>query len=75
MPDDTQQSSQRPKQHRGFAMLSPERRRKIASAGGKAAWRRGVAHRWTAAEASAAGLKSAEKRDGAFCAPKEEASV
>jgi general stress protein YciG len=39
---------------RGFASLSPERRREIASLGGKSARR---AHRWSAEEARKAGRK------------------
>lgn len=47
----------KPKQHRGLATLSPERRREIASKGGRASQARGTAHQWTAEEASAAGKK------------------
>lgn len=43
---------------RGFASLSPERRREIASKGGKTAHRTGNAHRWTTEEARKAGRKS-----------------
>ena len=42
---------------RGFACISPERRREIASKGGKKAHARGTAHRWTPEEARAAGKK------------------
>lgn len=42
---------------RGFAALSPEQRREIAAKGGRTAQRKGVAHRWTAAEAVEAGRK------------------
>lgn len=45
------------KQMRGFACLSPEKRRKIASKGGKSAHEKGVAHQWTLEEARAAGKK------------------
>lgn len=45
------------KASRGFARLSPEQRKAIASAGGKAAHAQGTAHRWTAEEASEAGRK------------------
>ncbi len=40
---------------RGFAALSLERRREIASQGGKAAHTTGAAHRYTSSEARAAG--------------------
>lgn len=40
---------------RGFASLSDERKRELASLGGKAAHQQGRGHRWTPAEASAAG--------------------
>lgn len=42
---------------RGFASMSPEKKREIASKGGKAAHARGRAHRWTSEEAKAAGRK------------------
>lgn len=46
---------QQPGLPRGFATLSPERRRVIASKGGKAAQALGVAHNWTPEEARRAG--------------------
>lgn len=45
------------KQRRGFACMTPDARKRIASLGGKAAHVAGKAHEWTAAEASAAGRK------------------
>jgi general stress protein YciG len=42
---------------RGFAAMTPERRREIASAGGKAAQALGSGHRFNAAEARVAGAK------------------
>lgn len=42
---------------RGFACLSRERRREIASLGGQAAHRQGHAHQFTKQEAQAAGRK------------------
>lgn len=42
---------------KGFATLTPERRREIASQGGKAAHALGKAHQFTPAEARAAGRK------------------
>jgi uncharacterized protein len=40
---------------KGFASISPERRREIARAGGIAAHKQGTAHQFTSAEASKAG--------------------
>jgi general stress protein YciG len=40
---------------RGFALLTPERRKAIASRGGKAAHANGTAHEWDHFEAKAAG--------------------
>jgi len=37
--------------------MDPEKRRRIASMGGKAAHQKGVAHEWTSAEACEAGRK------------------
>jgi uncharacterized protein len=45
------------RQRRGFAAISADRRREIASRGGTAAHAKGVAHQWTPAEARAAGRK------------------
>jgi general stress protein YciG len=42
---------------RGFASMDPKKQREIASKGGRAAHAKGVAHRWTREEASAAGKK------------------
>lgn len=42
---------------RGFASLPPERRRELASQGGKTAHAKGTAHKWTSEEARAAGEK------------------
>lgn len=47
---------------RGFATLSPERLREIASKGGKAAHEQGSAHVFTAEEARAAGRKGGLKQ-------------
>jgi uncharacterized protein len=41
--------------NRGFASMSPERRREVAGRGGNAAQKKGTAHKFTSAEASAAG--------------------
>lgn len=49
------------KSRKGFASMSPERMREIASAGGKSAHAMGRAHRWTSEEASEAGKKGGAK--------------
>ncbi len=54
---------------RGLAAMSPERRREIASMGGRTSQARGTAHQWTAAEASAAGKKGSAR----YALRKEEA--
>jgi general stress protein YciG len=50
-------STPRPKRRKGFAAMSPEKQRAIASKGGKRAHELGHAHRFTSEEASAAGKK------------------
>lgn len=45
------------KKPRGFAAMDPEKVRKIASAGGKASHKLGVAHKFTSEEAKIAGHK------------------
>lgn len=45
------------KENRGFASMTPERRRELASLGGKAAHEKGTGHEWTPDEARAAGSK------------------
>ena len=42
---------------RGFAVMSHDKQREIASKGGKAAHASGRAHEWSSAEARAAGRK------------------
>lgn len=46
-----------PQKGRGFAAMSPEKQREIASKGGKAAHALETAHRWTSEEAQTAGRK------------------
>jgi len=41
----------------GFASMSPERRREIASTGGKRAHELGTAHKWTSEQAQEAGRR------------------
>jgi general stress protein YciG len=43
---------------RGFASMDREKRREIASKGGRAAHEKGTAHEWTPEEAREAGRKS-----------------
>jgi len=45
------------KERRGFASMSPEKQREIASKGGRAAHQKGTAHEWTSEEAREAGRK------------------
>ena len=53
------QSAER-KNRRGFAAMDPERQRRIASEGGRAAHMQGVAHQWTSEEARVAGRKGGQ---------------
>jgi general stress protein YciG len=53
--------SNRGSSNRGFAAMSPERQKQIASEGGRAAHRQGVAHEWNSDEARKAGRKGGEK--------------
>lgn len=62
------EASLKPKQKRGFAVISPERLRAISSLGGTAAHVKGVAHEWSREEAAEAGRKggrAAHARRGA----------
>ncbi len=45
---------------KGFAGMSPEKRKKIASKGGRAAHRKGTAHEFTSEEAKEAGRKGGQ---------------
>lgn len=47
---------------RGFAKMTLERRKEIASMGGKAAHEKGTAHQWTVEGARAAGHKGGKAR-------------
>lgn len=46
--------------NRGFASMSPEKQKEIASKGGKAAHEQGVAHQWNPEEARNAGRKGGQ---------------
>ena len=48
------------KERRGFASMSLEKQREIASKGGRAAHEKGTAHEWTPDEARAAGRKGGQ---------------
>ena len=48
------------KERRGFASMTPEKQREIASKGGRAAHEKGTAHEWTPDEARAAGRKGGQ---------------
>ena len=48
------------KERRGFASMSPEKQREIASKGGRAAHEKGTAHEWTADEARSAGRRGGQ---------------
>lgn len=53
----TEPAPPRKKQRRGFAAMSPEKQREIASLGGKAAHAKGTAHEFSPEEARTAGRK------------------
>ena len=48
------------KERRGFASMSPEKQREIASKGGRAAHQKGTAYEWTSEEARSAGRKGGQ---------------
>lgn len=48
----------------GFASMSPEKQREVASKGGKAAHVKGTAHEWTPDEAREAGKKGGQQSRG-----------
>ena len=52
------------KERRGFASMSPEKQREIASKGGRAAHEKGTAHEWSAEEARNAGRKGGQVSGG-----------
>lgn len=51
---------ERKKERRGFASMSPEKQREIASKGGRAAHMKGTAHEWSSEEARKAGRKGGQ---------------
>ena len=48
------------KERRGFASMSPEKQREIASQGGRAAHQKGTAQEWTSEDARSAGRKGGQ---------------
>ena len=60
------------KERRGFASMTPEKQREIASKGGRAAHQKGTAHEWTSEEARSAGRKGGQiSRGGRGRLPEE----
>ena len=57
---DVSNSSSGRRSNRGFAAMSPERQKQIASEGGRAAHKLGVAHEWNSDEARRAGKKGGQ---------------
>ena len=57
-------NSEHVRSRRGFAAMSPEKQREIASKGGRVAHQKGAAHQWTADEAREAGRKGGSARHG-----------
>lgn len=62
LPEGTPRETGRQGSNRGFAAMSPEQQRQIASEGGRAAHAQGTAHQWSSEEARAAGRKGGEAR-------------
>ena len=60
MSDAVKNQSGERKERRGFASMSPEKQREIASKGGRAAHQKGTAHEWTSEEARNAGRKGGQ---------------
>ncbi len=60
-PEDNGKSDTTPRSsNRGFAAMDPEKQKEIASEGGRAAHRQGVAHEWSSDEAREAGRKGGQ---------------
>jgi general stress protein YciG len=58
-PENVRNGGER-RERRGFASMSPEKQREIASKGGRAAHMKGTAHEWTSEEARSAGRKGGQ---------------
>lgn len=64
------------KERRGFASMSAEKQREIASKGGRAAHAKGTAHEWSSDEARNAGRKGGmASRGGRGKLPAQEAEA
>ncbi|HTH79088.1 MAG TPA: KGG domain-containing protein [Ramlibacter sp.] len=61
--ESTTSSSSTERRLRGFAAMSPEKKREIASMGGRAAHACGRAHQFSSEEARAAGKKRHQRSD------------
>jgi hypothetical protein len=58
--ENSEPASGRKTANRGFAAMDPEKQKRIASEGGRAAHRQGVAHEWNRDEAREAGRKGGQ---------------
>jgi general stress protein YciG len=68
--------NEKPKARRGFASMSQEKQREIASKGGRAAHAKGTAHEWSSNEARDAGRKGGMvSRGGRGKLPAEQESA
>jgi general stress protein YciG len=69
--------NEQPKARRGFAAMSPQKQREIASKGGRVAHEKGAAHEWNVDEARLAGRKGGtarhSRRKGMMMPPIDEA--
>lgn len=63
--DSTNTVSSRGRGNQGFASMSKDKQREIASKGGKAAHQQGTAHEWTSSEAAAAGRRGGQSKSSA----------
>jgi hypothetical protein len=76
MKNQSEPLAPRPKLRRGFASMSAEKQREIASKGGRAAHVKGTAHEWTPDEARQAGRKGGMiSRGGRGRLPEVESQV
>ena len=58
--DERGSSDRKGTSNRGFAAMDPEKQKRIASEGGRAAHKQGVAHEWSRDEAREAGRKGGQ---------------
>jgi len=61
---ENQQENRGRSSNRGFAYMDHQKQREIASEGGRAAHRQGVAHEWSSEEAREAGRKGGQNSRG-----------